>query len=472
LKTFLLNSGGSSGMNAILYVCGNDRDYDSWAQQGNVGWNYRTFLHYIKKSEDNTNQEVLGDGKLHGRGGFLTVSDYEITDPFVSVIRKAFGEIGYKQIKDYRKGNYVGIVELQGTIRGNERCSASRAFLQPIRDRKNLFVMKQSLVTKVLFSGSKAIGVNVRTTNPSCRDIKMYVSKEVIVSAGALGSPKILLQSGIGKFEDLRQFNIPQIKNLPVGENLQDHVESVNFIKVNPKAFPRDMINDLQKYFFQRTGIFSNLGTTNHNGFVNTKNFHAKYPDIQYLFVHFPKAEPFLSSVLANAGFKDEFIAELLRTNQNYEILMTYTVLLNPKSRGSVKLKSRDPTAPPKIISGYLTHPDDVDTLVRGINKLQTLINTPAMRANFAENIKFNIPECNSIPFPSDNYWRCYLKYFTASLWHPSGSCKMGNSSDRNAVVDDELRVYGIKNLRVADASIMPNIPSGNTQCPGEKNEN
>lgn len=462
-------------MNALLYICGNDRDYDSWANQGNIGWDYQNFLHYIKKSEDNTNARVLGDGRFHGSGGYLSVSDYEITDPFVPILREAFSELGYKQVKNYKKGNYVGFVELQGTIRGNERCSAARAFLQPIRSRKNLFVMKNSLVTNVLFSGSTATGVNVRTTKTSCHDIQMFASKEVILSAGALGSPKILLQSGIGKLEDLSPFQIAQIKNLPVGENFQDHIEAVNFFKVNPNApaqTMREMMRNFQNYIFYRSGSLSNLGVTNHNGFINTKSFNAEYPDIQFIFTHFLKSQFFLSSIFANAGYRDEFIAELLNINKKYEILMVYTILLNPKSRGTVKLETRDPISPPKIKSGYLTHPDDVEVLVQGINKLQTLIKTAAVQKNFAENIKFMIPECNSLSYASNAYWRCYLKYFTTSLWHPAGTCKMGKMGiDKSSVVDDNLRVHGVKNLRVADASIMPTIPSGNTQCPGKLNE-
>lgn len=468
-------------MNAMLYVCGNDRDYDNWAAQGSTGWDYNSIQPFMRKSEDNMD---FTSSSYHGTGGYLTVSNYSSTDPLIPVLKDAFSQLGYKQLSDYNSRLYNGFAELQGTIRGGERCSAARAFLLPIKSNTRLFVMKGSTVSKVILNGYIATGVNVKTGNADCPNIVLNATKEIILSAGALGSPKILLQSGIGRSADLTPFGISQVVSLPVGNNLQDHVLSVHFLKVNPNA-PMQTIDDdlwdVQNYYFYRKGNYSNLGAMNYNGFINITDVNATYPDVQLSFYRFAKSQLYFFTILSNFGFKDEYISTLVKLNYDFEIVMVFTVLLNPKSRGTVKLRSSDPFASPKIVSGFLSVAEDVNTLVGGIQKMHRLIKTDAMQQTSAEFVKFSIPECDSLPYPYDpsetsvstDYWKCYLKYFTMSLWHPTGTCKMGSSADPTTVVDKKLRVFGISKLRVADASIMPSITTGNTQCPtymiGEK---
>jgi choline dehydrogenase len=450
----------------MLYVCATDRDYNSYAASlpaGN-GWDYNSMLPLIKRSEGNTQY----NNSYHGTTGPLTVSRFETDDEYIPILKQGFTELGYKINTDYNSKQYNGFISLQGTIRGNERCSASRAFLNPARNRPNLFVMKNSYVTKVLFSGLAATGVNVRTTNANCTNIELFASREVILSAGALQTPKILLQSGVGKVADLPA-GVPSVKVLPVGENFQDHVYAINFYKVNPNASSQgldDLAWDAQNYYFFRNGSASNLNILNHQGFINTLDPNATYADIQLDWYHFRKSQEYLTKILGNFGYKDEFIAFLNNSNVDYEIIMTFTILLNPKSRGTVKTSGADPTLPPKITSGFLTVADDVDVLLRGVKKMDALFNTTGIQSKFSEMVKFNLPECDSLVYKSDSYWRCYFKYFTANLWHPAGTCKMGNAADTGSVVDETLKVRGITKLRVADASIFPTVPSGNTQCP------
>lgn len=452
----------------MLYVCGNDRDFDSYAAKGNTGWDYNSILPLIKRSENNLDPNIVKNGTYHGTGGYLTISTNPNLDSFIPIYESAFNQLGYKTLLDYNSRTYNGITRLQSTTKGGERQSSYQAFLAPIKNRPNLVFLKGSQVTSVKFSGSTATGVNVKTTNTSCPDIYVQARKEVIISSGGYGSPQILLKSGIGKIEDLSPFGINQVKNLSVGENLQDHVYAISFIKVNPNA-PSQTLLDIayqsQLYFgLPRTGQLSEIGLT--NAFINTTDVNATYPDIQYNFYHFPKSQEFFGEILSAFRYKQEYVDYLVDLNFDFEMIMCFTIILNPKSKGTVKLKSSDVLADPKITTGYLTDSEDVATMVRGLNRLKDLVGTNAMQATSADFVEFNITDCNDIEHLSEDYFKCYVKHFTANLWHPTGTCKMGPASDPEAVVGSNLKVHGFTNLRVADASIFPDIPSGNTQCP------
>lgn len=295
LNTFK-SSGGSTSANGMTYVRGHDRDFNEWADMGNVGWDFNSILPFYKKSEDNTELSTVNytNGHYHGTGGYLTISNYSTKSPFISVVRSAFNEIGVKNIQDYNSGEHIGFSEIQGTIRHGERCSAATAFILPIISRPNFTVMKGSFVSKILFSGKKAIGVNVLTKNRDCRNIKIYATKEVIVSGGAFNSPKLLLRSGIGRLNDLLLFGIPQVMDLAVGYNFQDHPAAIFFIKTNPKAAKQtliDLLDDARQYILRRGGTFATAGSTSYHGFLNTLDPSSAYPDSQFIFNHFPKAQ-------------------------------------------------------------------------------------------------------------------------------------------------------------------------------------
>lgn len=461
----------------MMFVCGTDQDFNNWAAAGNTGWDYNSIRQLLKKIENNSDSSIASNTLYHSTTGPLGVGKYGGSDSYAAVLRAAFTELGYQQLKDFNAQQYNGVVDVQGTIKGGERSNAARAYLYPVEDsRPNLYIMRKSHVTSVFFSGTSARGVNVRTAEKSCTNIKMYARREVILSAGAINSPKILMQSGIGRSAGLTPWNITQLVSLNVGYNLQDHVVAVHFLKINPNAPSQgldDVLWDCQNYYFSRTGPFTGLGSMNTNGFINTQSTTATYPDIQYIHYRFMKSQEYLKHILANFGYKDQFIARLVAENVNFELVMVFTTLLNPKSSGTVKLASTDPMAPPSIKPSYFSNSADLDVLLRGINKLAELITKPSMVAISASFVKFDLPACNSLAYPSDDYWKCYLKTFSASLWHPCGTCKMGPSTDPYSVVDKSLRVRGVSRLRVADASIMPNVTSSNTQCPcyiiGEK---
>lgn len=297
---------------------------------------------------------------------------------------------------------------MQATVKGGERVTAYQAFLAPVyRNRPNLKFMKNSHVTKVLFSGTTARGVNVKTGLDDCPNIVISATKEVILSAGGQGSPKILLQSGIGKSSDLPH-GVKQVVNLPVGENYQDHVASIHVMKINPNARTQSLLGlalDIEKYYFARTRSFAEF-RINAAAFIHTTDSNATYPEVQVIAYRCRREQAELGSVLAIFGFKDEFIARLVEVNKKYELFIVYLILLNPKSRGIIKLHGSDPDLPPKIIPNFLSHPDDVKTMLRGISKVQALVNTNTLRANSAELVKFDLPECNELPHPSETYWK------------------------------------------------------------------
>jgi len=461
-------------MNGMMYLCGVDKDYNDWAASGSVGWDYESILPFIKKFEGNTNRTIVdySKGKFHSMKGPLTVSNYYINDSFLPILQRAVIQAGFKERLDFNSKEYNGFSFTQGTIRNGERCSAARAFLVPARNRPNLYVMKESLVTKLRMSktakGIEVTGVNIRTDRSDCPNIVATATRETILSAGALGSPKILLRSGIGKLEDLQPFGIRQIRDLPVGYNYQDHVHGVSFFKGRPNAEIYDNFDTSFKYLSNDThrhGILSGLGVFGYSGFINTKNNAATYPDIQYQFFRFPRQLTGLQYMLENFGYKDKFIAQLLAANDKHDLILVLTLIAKPKSRGTVKLRSRDPLAAPRVASNFLSHPEDRRTLLAGYRKMQEIFSSPVMKQNRITPLRLKIAKCDSLVYDSDDYVNCYLRYFTSIVWHPSCTTKMGPASDPTAVVDERLRVKGIRKLRVADASIMPDISTSNLQC-------
>lgn len=217
----------------MLYVCGNDRDYDGWAAAGNTGWDYNSLLPYFKKAENNLDANIVSaNPTYHGTSGPLPIGNYSYPDSYASILKIAYTNLGYQILQDFNARQYNGVVTVQGTLKDGERCNSARSFLYPNTGKKNLYIMRQSLVTSLIISGTTVTGVNVRTSEIGNTNMKMYASKEVIVSAGAIGSPKILLLSGIGRPTDLSLVGIQLVKSLAVGYNLQDHVMAILFVKV------------------------------------------------------------------------------------------------------------------------------------------------------------------------------------------------------------------------------------------------
>lgn len=460
--------GGSSVLNAMVYVRGNRRDYDNWEALGNSDWNYETVLKYFIKSEDNRNP-FLTKTPYHGSGGLLTVQEAPWRTPLSLAFVKAGTEMGY-EYRDVNGAQQTGFMLLQATMRRGTRCSTAKAFIRPVRNRRNLHISMNAQATKILIDKNKrAYGVEFIKNNQRHR---ILARKEVVLSAGAINSPQLLMLSGIGPADHLTNHRIPVIADLPVGDNLQDHVGlgGLTFVVNEPVSFTRARFQSIPiavEYLMNERGPMTFPGIEG-VAFVNTKYADPSglYPDIQF---HFAP-----SSIQSDGG---ELIHKILNLrdgvyNTVYKPLVnseTWTILpllLRPKSSGWVRLRSKNPLDFPLIEPNYFAHQEDINVLVEGIKIAMNISDQPAMQRFGSRPHTIPLPGCRHLELFSDEYWECSLRQFTFTIYHPTGTAKMGPSWDPGAVVDPRLRVYGIQGLRVIDASVMPTIISGNPNAP------
>lgn len=462
----------------MLYIRGNSRDYDDWEELGNPTWDYKSVLEYFKKSEHLTDNWVneLTDGYYHGTEGELKVTPFRNILSIKTILYEAAFELGYIETMDANAHQTLGFNTALGNTYYGMRCSSATAFLLPAKRRSNFHVIKNAHVTKIeLNDEGKADTVKFMI------DGKQYIAKskkEIVLSAGAINTPQILMISGIGPEDHLKTLGIKTIKDLPVGLNLQDHLfvpYVLSFHKTRSEKQTLEELSDwMYMYAMHRVGPLSGIGATDLVGFINTlNNTEGQFPDIQMHYVSFQKEAPPLKMFLEKLGYIDEIVESIVDANQSGELLICLVTLLNPKSVGKIELRSNNPFEMPKIFANYLDEQEDIDTVLRGIRIKQKFVTTKNFQMHEAEEVKINIPGCSEIEFDSDEYWVCYIRHMSTTLYHPVGTAKMGPDSDKEAVVDSQLRVKGIKGLRVADASIMPKIISGNTNAPtvmiGEK---
>ncbi|MBT3436615.1 MAG: choline dehydrogenase [Oceanospirillaceae bacterium] len=434
--------GGSSSINGLLYVRGQAQDFDDWANLGNEGWQWDQVLPYFKRSEDW--QGAAND--LRGQGGQLTVSETRLSRPVVDAWLEAAQNFGYPANKDYNGEDQEGVGLFQLTAKKGRRCSTAVAYLNPARSRANLTILTGSCVEKLLFEGNRVTGVRLASG-----DLK--ANKEVILSAGAIGSPQLLMVSGIGAAEQLTPHKIKMVKELPgVGQNLQDHLQARPVFKCASSTINTEINSWFKQgligleYLLKRTGpmtMAASLGT----GFVKT-HLSPDRPDIQF------HIQPFSADSPAEGPHKfNAFTASVLQ--------------MRPESTGHLSLVSNRFADHPDIHPNYLATELDQQTLLAGIKITQLIAQQEPLKSLITEEYSPGISVGASVDADILNWARD-----TAStIYHPTGTCKMGH--DDMAVVNAQLKVHGIEGLRVADASIMPIITSGNTNAPvimiGEK---
>ncbi|XP_046560410.1 glucose dehydrogenase [FAD, quinone]-like [Haliotis rubra] len=448
--------GGTSQLNYMVYVRGNRHDYDGWAATGCEGWSYKDVLPYFKKSED-IQIPNLTKSDYHGHEGPLTVTGVS-SIPLSDHIIKAGVEIGYNET-DSNGESQEGFSRVQATIKNGERVSTSKAFLWPVIDRPNLHVLANSHVTKVMIYQKKAVGVEY------VKDGRLYrvrASREVILSAGVVGSPQLLMLSGIGPKKHLEEMKIPVHANLPVGERLEDHMnlpmESTIKTPISLTERKIESLGAMVEYMTLRSGYLANAGSET-MAFAKTKSDEPS-PDVQLLYLCFS-----MSRSIARALNIDSKVVDYYNWT-SVEGFLTMPVLLRPKSKGTIRLRSTNPFEHPVINPNYLSHPDDVKTLVRGIRLNQKLHQTKTFNEIGTKLDDRPFPTCTTMQYDTDEYWECYIRAMATTGNHQTGTCRMGKTSDPTTVVDPSLRVKGVAGLRVVDASIMPSSVSGNTQAP------
>lgn len=430
--------GGSSSINGLLYVRGQHQDYDDWRDGGCPGWGWQDVLPFFRRSED----QQRGADALHGTGGPLSVTDFpDRPHPVAEGFLAAATSLGFPRNEDFNGVDQNGVGYYQGTTRNGLRCSTAVAFLKPARNRPNLAVRTEAQATRLLFEGTRAVGVEYRRGGQLHR---VRVRREVVLSAGAIQSPQLLELSGVGAPERLQAMGIPVVHALAsVGEHLHDHLQSRlifrarNVVTINDilQSLPRQAAMVL-KYAFLRRGPLTWLAAIA-GGFVRTDPA-LERPDIQFQLYPYSsdRVDP---SLHAFSGF-------------------TLTVCkLRPLSRGSVHIASPDPFAPPCILPGYLEHPSDLATTIAGVRLGRRIAEQPAMRAIVAGEHDPG-DDCTT-----DEQLEAFIRAKGYSVYHPVGSLRMG--VDDASPVDPLLRVKGIQGVRVADASVMPMVCSGNTNA-------
>ena len=432
--------GGSSALNGLLYIRGDRHDYDNWKDLGNEGWSYRDVLPYFKKFECQEN----GSNEYHGVDGELKVSNLRLKRKIADLFIKASEEIGIPNNPDCNGENQEGVGYFQQTSFKGFRRSSYRSFLnKKIRNRKNLTVITNTQVSKVLFKNKKAIGVQCIESNAH-KDRNIYANSEVIISAGSISSPQILQLSGIGDEQHLKGLGINVIHNNPaVGKNLQDHLQVRMVFKTNTRTL-NDELNTWWKkaliglqYMLFRTGPLT-LSASQVYAFTNT-SLDGSRPNIQF------HMQP-LSADKPGDGVHPFSAFTMSICN------------LRPESRGEVKINSSDPTQLPKIIPNYLSTDSDKKIAIDSIKVARKIADANSLK-------KYILEEYVPGPaFESDEELLEAAKNNSQSIYHPVGTCKMGNDID--SVVDEKLKVHGVSGLRVVDASIMPELVSGNTNAP------
>lgn len=423
---------------------------------GNPGWSWNEVLPYFMKLEKNLVQ--TNAPYMRGKSGPITVSEVPWKSKSAKHFVKAAKELGIPYV-DYNGATQIGTAYLQTSTKNGARVSSNVGYLYPIKHRKNLYIRKLSQVTRVLIDPSTKVAYGVEYSKNGIRR-EVYANREVILSAGAINSPQLLMLSGVGPAEHLKRMNIQPLVDLPVGENLMDHTAAGALtVKVNVSTLGPNVLGVQDFVDFQNgKGKLTSVGGCESLVFLDLENQQDldAWPDMELLQIG---GSVYSFDVLRdNFNFRDELINKMFGKliARQADAFMVFPMVLRPKSRGKILLKNNNPFAYPRIYANYFTDPEghDIRVSVKGIKKLIEMLQTPSMQAINARLHKVPIPACEPLGFGTDEYWDCYTRHFTFTIYHYSGTAKMGPSNDPSAVVDPRLRVYGVGNLRVVDASI------------------
>ena len=431
--------GGSSSINGLVYNRGQREDYDEWAALGNRGWSYADVLPYFKQSE----QYALGDSTYRGRDGMLPVSDIDWHHPINEAFIAGAQGLGIPRNEDYNGATQAGVGFFQRTIHQGWRMSTSRTFLKPASSRSNLSTRTHARVTSIVVEGSRATGVQYVRGNSSNNLHEVHARREVIICAGAINTPRLLQLSGIGDAEFLQEKGIRVHRHLPgVGQNLSDHfsirlvARAKNARTMNEMSRGLHLVGQVSRWLVGKPSILA-LSPSLIHFFCNSQGDSGR-PDLQ--------------GVFSPASYREGYVGML----DTYPGMTCGVWQHRPESRGYVQLRSSDPFDDPLIQPNYLSHERDQQTLIRGVRLARRLLQTPEL-ATYVQSE--SMPGSDKT---TDDELLSFIRQYGVSSYHLNGTARMGKADDIGAVVDDECRVHGIQNLRIADSSVMPTIPSAN----------
>ena len=432
--------GGSSSINGLIFNRGQKMDFDVWAQKGNRGWSYDDVLPYFRRYESH---EDSPDASYRGQTGEMTITDLKWRDPLCEAFIKGAESIGIPRNPDYNGAYQEGTSYVQRTSTGKLRMSAARAFLKPARKRQNLRVITNAHATKILLDGKRAIGVAYNRGGANGRPDQVYAGREVIIAGGTINSPQLLQLSGIGSAKLLNNLGIKVAHDLAgVGENLRDHygarltARAKNVNTINELAHGPKLVGEIVKYFLGRRSILE-LG-----------------PTLVYCFWH-------SDEMIRNADLQISFTPASYKEGKQAKLDKEPGFSLaawqqRPESLGYVRARNKNPFEKPQIQPNYLSHEEDRRVLLAGIKVSRRLMNTEALAPYF------DYEGYPGVHIQNDDELLDVARQRSTTLYHLMGTCRMGTETDPTAVVDDKLRIHGLQNLRVIDASIMPSMPSAN----------
>ena len=440
--------GGTSSINGMVYMRGTPADYDGWRQRGCEGWDWDSVLPFFKKAED----QERGPDEFHGVGGPLRVSDHRWKPPLAEALLEAAVQAGIPRNPDFNGARQEGVGYYQSTINNARRWSSARAYLSQARSRKNLTIATAAHATRVLIEDGRAVGVEYSTPR-GVRSAR--ARREIVVSGGVYGSPQLLLLSGLGPAAHLQSKGVAVVRDMPgVGSNLHDHFNTYVSFRCSRPVTMNDLANSLPRriaaaaqYAFGRTGPLASMGL--YVGALVRSDQRLEWPDLQINMFAWSTKERLRTGIVVHP----------------FSAFSLSPVHLRPDGRGTVRLKTADPMAPPEIRFNFLKSNSDFEALIQGIRICREIARQPALKDYVVEEV------APGADVASEEQLKADIRARAISNYHPVGTCRMGH--DPESVVDPQLRVHGVDRLRVADASIMPQIVAGNTNAPsimiGEK---
>ncbi|KAF9420964.1 hypothetical protein HW555_002947 [Spodoptera exigua] len=458
--------GGSSSINVMAHVKGHPRDYQSWYDEGNEEWHPDIVKQYEQKAESLQDPILLKNPAIqneYGHDGPLFINTYNVTNTtLLDNMLSAFDEIGIKPVEDLNTVKNVGAGRFRVTATDGKRISSATAYLNPVRSRKNLKVAKNSHVTKILFDGQTATGIEMDRNG---HKYTLKAKLEVIVSAGTINTPQILMLSGIGPKKHLEEKNISIVLDSPmVGQNLHDHTNIPTLIFADEPEVMDKATKDLEsvRYLYDRKGYLAYHSYQDLTAFYSADP-NSTYPDFQALLLFHYKHDGSIKS------FASEYVKSVensvLKLGENRAMFQVRISFLRPHSRGNISLNSDNPYDYPLIYYNNFSDERDLDATVTGIKMFLKIVDTKFFKSIGATMGRLELPACDGYEFNSDEYLRCIVVNMASTIYHPVSTAKMGRDIS-SSVVNSRLKVHGIKKLRIVDASVMPSITSGNINAP------